>query len=44
MKFAYLTNDPAKTSIKSHIYHYTTPRKTVICDSVGMADDCISYW
>jgi hypothetical protein len=31
-----LTNDTAKVSIKNHIYHYTTPHETVICDSDGM--------
>jgi hypothetical protein len=36
IKFAYLTNDIAKTNIKNHIYHYTTPREMVICDSDGV--------
>jgi hypothetical protein len=42
IKFTYITNKTAKTSIKSHIYHYTTPCETVVCDSNGMTDDCIS--
>jgi hypothetical protein len=32
IKFAYVTNDTAKTSITNHIYHYSTPREMVICD------------
>jgi hypothetical protein len=38
-----MTNDTAKTSIKSHIYHYTTLCKIVICDSVGVTSDSISH-
>jgi hypothetical protein len=36
IKFPYATNDTAETSIKNNIYHYTTPRETVICDSDGV--------
>jgi hypothetical protein len=36
IKFAYVTKDTAKTSIKNHIYYYTTPREMVISDSNGM--------
>jgi len=43
IKFAYVTNDTAKTSIKNHIYHYTTPCETVICDSDGMTGNHISH-
>jgi hypothetical protein len=37
IKSADVTNDTAKTSIKNHIYHYTTSQETVICDSDGVA-------
>jgi hypothetical protein len=30
---------PAETATKNHNYHYTTPSKTVICDSDDMTDD-----
>jgi hypothetical protein len=33
-----VTNDTA-TSIKNHIYHYTTPLGMVICDSDSTTDD-----
>jgi hypothetical protein len=26
IKFAYVTNDTAETSIKNHVYYYTAPR------------------
>jgi ABC-type oligopeptide transport system ATPase subunit len=29
--------------LQHHIYHYTTPRETVINDSDGMTGNCISY-
>jgi hypothetical protein len=32
-----VTNDTAKTSIKNHLYHYTTPCEIVICDSDGVS-------
>jgi hypothetical protein len=32
IKFAYVTNDTAKTGIKNHSYHYITSHETVICD------------
>jgi hypothetical protein len=44
IKFAYVTVYTLKTSIKSHIYHHTTPCEMVICDSDGMTGDCISHW
>jgi hypothetical protein len=31
-----------ETSIKSHLYHYTTPCGMVICASDGVIGDCIS--
>jgi hypothetical protein len=37
---AYITSDTAKTNIKNRIYHYTTPRETVICDNDGVTGDC----
>jgi hypothetical protein len=43
IKFAYVTNDTAKTSIKNHIYHNTIPHEMVICNSDGMTGDCISH-
>jgi hypothetical protein len=43
IEFAYVTNDTLITSIKNHIYHYTTPCATVICDSDGMTGDRISH-
>jgi hypothetical protein len=43
IKFAYATDDIAKTNIKNHIYHYTTLCKTVICGSDGMTDDHILH-
>jgi hypothetical protein len=43
IKFAYVTNNTAKTSIKNHIYYYTTPCEMVICDSDGVTDDHISH-
>jgi hypothetical protein len=43
IKFSYVTNDTAKTSVKKHINYYTTPRKTVICDSDGVTGQCISH-
>jgi hypothetical protein len=43
IKFAYVTSDTAEKSIKNHIYHYTTPRETEICDNDGMTDDHISH-
>jgi hypothetical protein len=33
IKFPYITNDPNKTINKHHIYHYSTPREMVICDT-----------
>jgi hypothetical protein len=39
MKFAYVTNGTVEISIKNHIYHYTTSRDMVICDSDGMTGD-----
>jgi hypothetical protein len=44
IKFAYVTNDTAKTSIKNHLYHYTTPYEMIICDSDGVTGNCISHW
>jgi hypothetical protein len=41
MKFACVTNDDAKTGIKSHLYHYTTLCETLICD--GVTGDSISH-
>jgi hypothetical protein len=38
-----MTNDTAKTSIKNHIYHYTTTCEMVISDSDGVTGDCISH-
>jgi hypothetical protein len=32
IKFTYVTNDTIDTSIKIHIYHYTTPHEMVICE------------
>jgi hypothetical protein len=32
IKFASVTNDTAETSVKTHIYHYTTPSETAACD------------
>jgi hypothetical protein len=32
IKFACVTNDNAKTSIKNHIYHYATLHEMIICD------------
>jgi hypothetical protein len=32
IKFAYVTNDTTETSIKNHVYDYTTPREMVTCD------------
>jgi hypothetical protein len=43
IKFAYITNDTTKTSIKNHIYHYTTPHEMVICDGDGMTGNCILH-
>jgi hypothetical protein len=43
IKFAYVTNDNPETSIKNHIYHYTTPCEMVICDSDDMAGDHILH-
>jgi hypothetical protein len=40
-KFAYVTNDTSKTSIKNNIYHNTTPCEMVICDSDGITGDHI---
>jgi hypothetical protein len=40
IKFAYVTNDTANTSVKNHMYH-TTPGETVICDSDGVTGDHI---
>jgi hypothetical protein len=39
IKFMYVTNDTSKTSIKNHIYHYTTPCEMLICDSDGVTGD-----
>jgi hypothetical protein len=36
IKFAYVTNDTAETSIKTHIYHFTAPHEMVICESDGV--------
>jgi hypothetical protein len=36
-------NDTAKTSIKNHIYNYTTPCKIVICDSDVMTGNHMSH-
>jgi hypothetical protein len=36
IKFAYVTNDIANTSIRNHMYQYTTPCEKVICDSDGV--------
>jgi hypothetical protein len=36
IKFEHVTNDTAKTRIKNHIYHHTTPCEMVICDSDGV--------
>jgi hypothetical protein len=44
MKFANVTNDTARTSIKNNIYRYTTPREMVICDSDAVTGDCILHW
>jgi hypothetical protein len=43
IKVACITDDTAKTSIKNHIYHYTIPHETVICDSDGTTGNCISH-
>jgi hypothetical protein len=43
IKFAYVINATAKTNIKNHLYHYATPRETVICDGDGVAGDYISH-
>jgi hypothetical protein len=43
IKFAHITNDTAQTSIKNHIYHYTTPREMVICDSDDVIGDLVSH-
>jgi hypothetical protein len=42
IKIPYVTNDTVETSIKSHIYHYTAPCKTIICDSDGGAGNHVS--
>jgi hypothetical protein len=44
IKFAYVTNDADKTSIKCHIYYNTTPCEMIICDSDDITGDCISHW
>jgi hypothetical protein len=44
IKFAYVTNDTAGTSIKNHICYYTMTCETVICDSDGVTDDRIPHW
>jgi hypothetical protein len=36
IKVAYVINYTAETNVKNHIYHYTTPCETVICDSDGV--------
>jgi hypothetical protein len=33
----------AETSIKNYIYHYTTQREVVICDSDGVPGNRISH-
>jgi hypothetical protein len=38
-----MTNDTSETSIKNHLYHYTTPQEMVICDSDGVACNCTSH-
>jgi hypothetical protein len=43
MKFAYVTNDTTETYIKNHIYHYTTPHETIICNSDGVISDHIAH-
>jgi hypothetical protein len=43
MKFAYMTNDTAKLSIKNHIYHYSTLCQTVICDTDGVTGNRILH-
>jgi hypothetical protein len=43
IKFAYVTNDTAKTSTENHIYHYTSPCETVICDTDGVTGDHILH-
>jgi hypothetical protein len=43
IKFAYVTKYTAETSIKNHIYHYTTPCEMVICDSEGITGNHIPY-
>jgi hypothetical protein len=42
IKFAYVTNDTAETSIKNLIYHYTMPREMIICDSDGLTGNHIA--
>jgi hypothetical protein len=42
IKFAYVINDTAETTIEDHLHHYTMPCKTVICDSDGVTGDHIS--
>jgi methylglyoxal synthase len=43
IKFAYVTHDTAKTSIKNHIYRYTTPHKMVICYCDGVTGNRIPH-
>jgi hypothetical protein len=43
IKFAYVTKDTAKTSIKNQICHYTTPCEMVICDSDDVICDHILH-
>jgi hypothetical protein len=38
-----MTNNTDETSIKNHIYHYTTPCEMVICDSDGMTGKHTSH-
>jgi hypothetical protein len=43
IKFVYVTNNTAQTSIKNHIYHYSTPHQKVIFDSHGVTGNHILH-
>jgi hypothetical protein len=43
IKFAYVTNNTAETSIKNKKFHYTTPREMIIHDIYGMTGDCMLH-
>jgi hypothetical protein len=43
IKFAYVTNDIAKTTVSHLSLHYTTPHGTVICGIDGMIGNHISH-